>query len=145
MDSALVSLTGLVVFPVLMLGIWCLVCAILAKISGYRSLLSFRVDVLDPDELNHISTPRLAWIGSVAYRGGILTLHSSLRGLTLQVSRLFPFHPPVRIPWHRVRVERDRGNASASRGDAVWLDDRVRLTVPEETLDAIRLRGTNAT
>ena len=115
-------------FPVAFVGIWSFVCAILAVGSGYRSLGKFRVERAAADEGETLPAPWFATIGLVSYRGGILTLRSSAGGLTLRVLRIFPFHPPIRVPWERIREV-----ASGS----MLLDDRVRLRVPEETFDAI--------
>ncbi len=116
-------------FPIAFLGIWSFVCAILAAGSGYRSLAEFRIERAAADEGEELPTPWYAMIGWVSYRGGILTLRSSRGGLTLRVLRVFPFHPPIRVPWDRIRED---------GGRSILLDGRVRLRVPEETLTAIR-------
>jgi len=116
-------------FPVVFVGIWSFVCAIIAVGSGYRSLVKFRVESATADQGEALPTPWYAMIGWASYRGGVLTLRSSHDGLTLRVLRIFPFHPPIRVPWERIREV-----ASGS----MLLDDRVRLRVPEKTFDAIR-------
>ena len=116
-------------FPIAFLGIWSFVCAILAAGSGYRSLAEFRIERAAADEGEELPTPWYAMIGWVSYRGGILTLRSSRGGLTLRVPRIFPFHPPIRVPWDRIQED---------GGRSMLLDGRVRLRVPEETLAAIR-------
>ncbi|HEX5720410.1 MAG TPA: hypothetical protein VF179_29920 [Thermoanaerobaculia bacterium] len=116
-------------FPIAFLGIWSFVCAILAIVSGYRSLAEFRIERAVADEGEELPTPWYAMIGWGSYRGGILTLRSSHDGLTLRIPRIFPFHPPIRVPWDRIRED---------GGRSILLDGRVRLRVPEETLTAIR-------
>lgn len=116
-------------FPIAFLGIWSFVCAILAAGSGYRSLADFRIERAAADEGEELPTPWYAMIGWVSYRGGILTLRSSRGGLTLRIPRVFPFHPPIRVPWDRIQED---------GGRSMLLDGRVRLRVPEETLTAIR-------
>lgn len=118
----------LVGFPIAFLAIWSFVCAIIATASGYRSLADFRIERAAADEGEMLPTPWYAMIGWASYRGGVLTLRSSHSGLTLRVLRIFPFHPPIRVPWDRVRED----------GGSILLDGRVRLRAPEETLTAIR-------
>src|SRR6187549_27662 len=90
-------------FPIVFLGIWSFVCAILATVSGYRSLADFRIERAAADEGEELPTPWYAMIGLASYRGRILTLRSSRAGLTLLVLRIFPFHPPIRVPWDRIQ------------------------------------------
>lgn len=115
-------------FPVAFLAIWSFVCAIIATVSGYRSLADFRIERAAADEGEMLPTPWYAMIGWASYRGGVLTLRSSHGGLTLRVLRIFPFHPPIRVPWDRIRED----------GRSMLLDGRVRLRAPEETFAAIR-------
>jgi hypothetical protein len=125
-------------FPIMFLGIWSFVCAILAVGSGYRSLADFRIEHAAADEGEKLPTPWYAMIGWVSYRGGLLTLRSSRGGLTLRVPRIFPFHQPIRVPWDRIQ-EADGGGLLGRLGSgSMLLDGRVRLRVPAETLAAIR-------
>lgn len=125
-------------FPIVFLGIWSFVCAILATASGYRSLAEFRIERAAADEGETLPTPWYAMIGWVSYRGGILTFRSSRDGLTLRVLRIFPFHQPIRVPWDRIQ-EADGGGLLGRFGSGLMLlDGRVRLRVPEATLTAIR-------
>ena len=124
-------------FPIAFVAIWSFVCAIIAVGSGYRSLGKFRVGRAAADEGETLPTPWYAMIGWASYRGGVLTLRSSYDGLTLRVLRIFPFHPPIRVPWERIRE--DTGGLSGRLGSgSLLLDDRVRLRVPGETFAAIR-------
>jgi hypothetical protein len=121
-------------FPIAFVAIWSLVCAIIAGVSGYRSLAGFRIDKAAADEGEALPPPLFAMIGSASYRGRILKLRASPRGLTLRIARIFLFHPPVRVPWERIREDGD----SRMFGSSLTLDDRVRLSVPAETFLAIR-------
>jgi hypothetical protein len=56
----------------------------------------------------------------------------------LRVPRVFLFHPPIRVPWERIR-ETDAGGFFGRRAaGALLLDGRVRLRVPLEVFAAIR-------
>jgi len=120
--------------PIAFVTIWSLVCALIAKVSGYRSLAKFRIDPAAATEGESLPTSQVAWIGASRYRGGILKLHASASGLALRIPRIFLFHPPVRVPWDRTREDAEPGFF----GPSMLLDDRVRLRVPAETLAAIR-------
>ena len=121
-------------FPIAFAAIWSLVCAIVAAASGYRSLAKFRIDPTAANEGEILPSPPQATIGISRYRGRILTLRASPGGLTLRIPRIFPFHPPVRVPWERIREDANRGIF----GPTLLLDERVRLGVPAETFAAIR-------
>lgn len=124
-------------FPVVFAGIWSLVCFILAVVSGYRSLVRFRVDVREADVGEELPTPLWAMIGLGSYRGGLLQLRASRAGLTMHVSRLFPFHGTLRVPWEHIALE--PGLARVFRGVAgtIVLDGRVRLRLPKEIFAAV--------
>lgn len=128
----------LIGFPVVFVGFWSLISALLAVVSGYRSLLGFRLDGTELEAATPLPTPLYAMIGIVSYRGGILSLAASSLGLTLRVSRLFPFHPPIRVPWARIQEAESGGFLGRLAGVALLLDGRVRLRLPETTLTAIR-------
>jgi len=115
-------------FPVAFLAVWSCVCALIAATSGYLSLREHRLDGATVDEGEKLPSPWLARIGWASYRGGILSLQAGPAGLTLRIPRIFPFHPPVRIPWERIQ----------ETGGALLLDGCVRLRVPPATLEAIR-------
>ncbi len=114
--------------------IWSLVCALIAGVSGYRTLAAFRIDSTSASEGDELPAPPIAWIGPSRYRGGILKLSASPGGLAVRIPRIFLFHPPVRVPWERIRVEAE----PLRSGPALLLDDRVRLRVPPDTLAAVR-------
>jgi hypothetical protein len=125
-------------FPLAFLGIWSFVCAILAAVSGYRSLAPFRIDRAKADEGERLRAPRLAMIGWVSYRGGILSFRANRGGLTLRVPRIFLFHPPIRVPWERIQEAEGDGLLGRRLSGSFLLDGRVRLRVPPETFAAIR-------
>lgn len=114
-------------FPFAFLGMWSFVCALLAVVSGYRALREHRIDRAAADEGEKLPTPWFSMIGWVSYRG-ILSFRASPAGLTLRVLRIFPFHPPIRVPWERIQ----------EAGSSMLLDDRVRLRVPPAVFAAIR-------
>jgi hypothetical protein len=120
--------------PIAFVTIWSLVCALIATVSGYRSLAKFRIDPAAATEGESLPTSQIAWIGASRYRGGILKLHASAGGLALRIPRIFLFHPPVRVPWERIREDAEPRYS----GPAVRLDDRVRLRVSPEAFAALR-------
>jgi hypothetical protein len=120
--------------PVGFVAIWSFVCAIIARVSGYRSLAEFRIDPAAAEEGEALPSPYHATIGPSRYRGRILKLRAGPGGLTLRIPRIFVFHPPIRMPWERVREDPTFHRI----GRAMLLDERVRLGLPEETFDAIR-------
>jgi len=129
--TLLVAVLGIGI-PVSFVGIWSLVCAIAARASGYRSLAEFRIDPSAAEEGEALPSPDRGMIGPSRYRG-ILELRSSPGGLTLRIPRIFLFHPPVRVPWERIR----EGGNHRIFGRSLLFDERVRLGVPEATLAAI--------
>jgi hypothetical protein len=125
-------------FPLAFLGIWSFVCAIVAAVSGYRSLAQFRIDRAEADEGERLPAPRYAMIGVSSYRGGALSFRASRGGLTLRILRIFLFHPPIRVPWERIS-EADGGALLGKRfSGSFLLDGRVPLRLPAEAFAAIR-------
>ena len=101
---------------------------LIATLGGYRSLAAkFLIDDTVFSGMDELPTPLYAMIGMSSYRGGLLALRADRTGLALRVSKLFPFHPPIRIPWSHV------GRAESS----VVLDGRVTLRAPGEAMEAI--------
>lgn len=125
-------------FPVVFAGIWSLVCFIMAVVSGYRSLARFRVDLREAEVGEALPTPLWAMLGLASYRGGILRLRASRAGFTLHVSRLFPFHGTLRVPWEHVEFEPELARMFRGVAGTVVLDGRVRLRLPTETFAAVR-------
>lgn len=125
-------------FPVVFTAIWSLVCFILATVSGHRSLVRFRVSPAEADVGDALPTPTWAMIGLASYRGGIVRLRSSRFGLTVHVSRLFPFHGTVRVPWEHIALEPEVARGFRGLTGTLVLDARVRLRLPAETFHAVR-------
>lgn len=119
--------------PAAALGIWGLVCAILSTLSGYRSLSPYRISAADAKTGGPLQRLRVAQIGPVSYRGGVLSLRPAGDGLTIRISPFFPFHRPIRLPWDRVRMNESRGRTA----NALVLDDRVRLVVAPDVLASV--------
>lgn len=129
----------LIGFPVVFVGFWSLICALIATLTGYRSLAPLRIEAAQVEEGEKLPTPGFALLGPGRYRGGILSLRASNKGLTLRIARIFPFHPPIRVPWERVQEEAEGGGFWGKVAlKAFLLDGRVRLRVPEATFAAIR-------
>ena len=121
--------------PVGFVTIWSFVCAIIARGSGYRSLAQFRIDSAAAEVGEALPSPYFATMGPSRYRGRILRLRAGPGGLTLRIPRIFVFHPPIRMPWERIR-EDPAGHRIL--GHALLLGERVRLGLPKETFEAIR-------
>ncbi|NJL28130.1 MAG: hypothetical protein HC897_09635 [Thermoanaerobaculia bacterium] len=124
-------------FPIVFIALWSSISWLIAVTSGYRSLASMRIDAAEVGEGEKLPTPRFAMIGWASYRGGILTLRASSKGLTLRVSPLFPFHKPIRVPWERIQEVAGGGLLFSGAKGSILLDGRVRLRVPEATHAAI--------
>ncbi len=146
MEPASPSQTVLVVaiciaFPIVFGAFWSLICGLLAVVSGYRPLLDFRIERSELDRDVLLPTPWFAMIGGASYRGGVLSLGASEAGLTLRVMRLFPFHPPIRVPWSKVQPTTAGAILGRFGAEAFLLDGRVKLRVPKNVADAIKERA----
>jgi hypothetical protein len=138
--SPFIALIALVAFPVAFVGMWSFTSAILALVSGYRGLLGeFRIDDATAADASRIASPWFAMLGVVSYRGGLLTLASSEGGLVVRVARLFPFHPPICVPWSSVVVHESSNGRGFGRLGLVTVElaGRSKLRVPVETASAI--------
>ena len=124
-------------FPLVFAGFWSAICALLARVSGYRSLNRFAIDAAEAKQGELIAKPVFARIGFVSYRGGILSLRSSRNGLILHVMPLFPFHQPVLVPWQLVHEGESGGTGRFALG-TFMLDNRVRLRVPSGAFTALQ-------
>ncbi len=97
----------LVAFPVLFVGIWSFVCVLLATMSGWSGMATrFKA----PPDLRGVPLPS-GWasrIGFVSYRG-TLSFEATPQGLIARVMRLFPFHPPLLLPWRARALARGGG------------------------------------
>jgi hypothetical protein len=128
----------LVAFPVVFVGIWSLVSLLLSAASGFRRLSAYRVDPAAADTGDELPLALWAMIGFTSYRGGIVELRAGRAGLTVAVSRLFPFHGAVCVPWQRVELPGEPTRSFRGLGGTVMLDAQVRLRLPTETWQAVR-------
>lgn len=83
--------------------------------------------------------PSYAMLGWVSYRGGMLSLAASPAGLSITVAPIFPFHPPILVPWSRISPSDTIGGGWGRRvfGGSIMLDGRVRLRTTLESTAAI--------
>lgn len=137
MAQAVPLVAALVLGPLFFVGLWCGVSGLLAVVSGYRDLASrFTEPATFAGTGRSLPDSFYARIGLVSYRGYLVHLDVNQAGLGIQVSSLFPFHPPLRVPWNRILV----GTPSKWR---LWktrsftLDGRVTMHIAEETADAV--------
>ncbi|MEZ4392748.1 MAG: hypothetical protein R3A48_16785 [Polyangiales bacterium] len=89
-------------FPILFVGIWSLVCLTLSAASGWRSM---RAAYPAPEGLRGAPLPSgfACAIGGVSYRG-TTSFEATPQGLLARVMVIFPFHPPLLIPWSALRL-----------------------------------------
>lgn len=130
----------LLAFPLVFGAIWSFVCFVSATLSGYRALASeFEIEQQLYDGMEALDTPFYVMLGMSSYRGGTMSLRADRIGLALRVWKLFPFHPPVRIPWERVgRSEVGPGTLMTRfLGGSVVLDGRTTLRASEATIGSI--------
>lgn len=93
----------LLAFPVVFIGFWSAVCALLAFVGGWRGLAGrFRTETEQP---HSAETPTGAMLGVVSYKS-VLEVAFAEDGLDLRVMMMFrPGHPPLRIPWDQVEYQ----------------------------------------
>lgn len=101
---AYLGLIIVLVFPVFFIGMWTFVCLIISSVSGWRDMTTrYRC----PEGLQ--GTPLASgWanmVGVASYRG-VLRFEATPQGLIARVSRLFPLHPALLIPWGAIRTTR---------------------------------------
>ncbi len=94
-------------FTVMFVGIWSLVCAIIAGVAGWGAMAS-RYPA--PPGFHGAPLPSgfAVRIGVANYRG-VLHFEAAPEGLVVRVMRLFPFHPPLLLPWRALRLTRSAG------------------------------------
>lgn len=109
MDSSQTTLLiGIVIaFPVFFVTIWSFVTFLISATSGWRGMAAtYRA----PEGFRGTPLPS-GWanrVGMASYRG-VLSFEASPQGLVARVSRLFPFHPVLLLPWGALRVVRNAG------------------------------------
>lgn len=94
----------LVAFPVLFISIWTFVCAIIAATAGWGAMAArYRA----PPGFQGTGLPS-GWanrVGVASYRG-VMSFEAAPEGLVVRVSRLFPFHPALLVPWRAIALTR---------------------------------------
>lgn len=96
-----------VVFPIFFVGMWTFVCLIISSISGWSGMAKhYRC----PEGLQGtpLSSGWANMVGVASYRG-VLHFEATPQGLVARVSRLFPLHPALLIPWGALRLQRTGG------------------------------------
>lgn len=94
-------------FPVVFVAMWSFVCFLLAAVSGWQGMLrTYRC----PEGLRGTPLPSgfVVRVGLSRYRG-VMRFEAAPQGLIARVSRLFPFHPALLLPWSAIRVARTGG------------------------------------
>lgn len=93
-----------IAMPLVFVGFWMSVCWLLALVGGWHGLAS-RYAV--HDETKPATQSISGALGVVSYNG-VLQVGASNTGLDLRVMALFRAgHPPLRIPWTDIRVEKE--------------------------------------
>jgi hypothetical protein len=97
----------LVAFPVFFVGMWTFVCLIIASVSGWSGMAKHH---RCPEGLQGtaLSSGWANMVGVASYRG-VLRFEASPQGLIARVSRLFPLHPALLLPWGALRLQRAGG------------------------------------
>lgn len=87
-------------FPVFFITMWCGVCFLLSRLSGWASLAEyFRLKQPFSGERKHFRSGMVGWVG---YRS-CLTVGVNREGLYLAVMPIFALgSPPLFIPWKSV-------------------------------------------
>ena len=137
MAQAAPVIAAVVFGPLSFVALWCGISGLIAVVSGYRNLAErFAEPRVYAGTGRPLPDPFYARLGLASYRGYMIHLDANQAGLGIQVSRLFPFHPPLRIPWNRIVM----GSPSKWR---LWptrsfiLDGSVTVHISEETGNAI--------
>lgn len=98
-------------FAVFFTAMWSFVCVLIATLSGWRRMAA-RYPL--PDGLQGAALPSgfAVRVGLASYRG-VLHFEAAPQGLVARVMRLFPFHPPLLLPWRAITLTRGGGFFSA--------------------------------
>lgn len=101
----------LVGFPVFFVGMWTFVCALIAATAGWGAMAArYRA----PPGFQGAGLPS-GWanrVGVARYRG-VMSFEAAPEGLVVRVSRFFPFHPALLVPWRAISLTRGGGLFSA--------------------------------
>ena len=90
-------------FPIFFIGMWTFVCFIISMVSGWRGMAAhYRC----PEGLQgtSLSSGWANMVGVASYRG-VLRFEATSQGLIARVSRLFPLHPALLLPWGALRLQ----------------------------------------
>lgn len=128
-----------VVFPIVFVGIWTFVCWIISSVSGWSGMATvYRC----PEGLQGtaLSSGFANMVGVASYRG-VLRFEATSQGLIARVSRLFPLHPALLIPWGALRLQRGgrvfhAGEMQVANGSTFRLNNDA-LTSIEQALAAV--------
>jgi hypothetical protein len=121
--------------PVFFLGLWVIVCGLVAVVGGWQTLSGdYRAPddfILAPEDRLRMRSIQLRTVPLLPTRyGACITIGTTPRGLYLHPSILLrPFHPPLLIPWAAVEELTD-GHFIWSQWTDVGLrgtDTRIRL------------------
>lgn len=104
--SPLFLIAWLFAFPFLLIGLWWLVCRLLAWVGGWHRLgKAYRAAGEYHGDTREFQSARL---GFVNYRG-ILTVGANAEGVSLDVLAIFkPGHPALFVPWRDVHAARSK-------------------------------------
>lgn len=96
-----------VAFPIFFVGMWTFVCLIISTVSGWSGMAKHYPC---PEGLQGtpLSSGWANMVGVASYRG-VLRFEATTQGLIARVSRLFPLHPALLIPWGALRLQRTGG------------------------------------
>jgi hypothetical protein len=83
-------------------AIWLLVCFLIALASGWRGMVG-RFSLPDATRGEPLASGRVNRVGMARFRG-VLSFEAHPDGLIARVLWLFPFHPPLLIPWSAIAM-----------------------------------------
>lgn len=94
----------LVAFPIFFVGMWTLISAIIAAVSGWGAMAT-RYPLPPTQRGQSLPSGWAIRVGIANYRG-TMSFEALPEGLVIRVMRLFPFHPPLLVPWRAIRLQR---------------------------------------
>jgi hypothetical protein len=99
--------TAAVVFPIFFVTLWCTICFVLSRVSGWALLARrFRADSRFLGRSWGWQSARMRWLCNYNH---CLTFGSEVSGLYMSIMFLFRLgSPPLLIPWTEVTVWRRR-------------------------------------
>ncbi len=94
-------------FVVMFASMWTGVCALIALASGWRSMAA-RYPCPEGFSGAPLSSGFAIRVGISSYRG-VMSFEAAPQGLIVRVSRLFPFHRALLLPWGAIALTRGGG------------------------------------